>query len=218
MATKEDGLVIGAVWCGTVCRRRCYQKAMAGMSCTRVMQNGRAVCLSARCVWYGAHQRRGGPWLPADGVLSSGPPWDHRGLVWPYQARQPVPRGLYPAGGCAVRCCAVLCCAVRCGVAWRGMASQDGVVWCGMARHLAKARRMPWGLGGTATPASGRGVWVRGLWGEGVGAGGVWHKAWASGCWPLAAPIGLSPLLILTLCGAAGGGCYTPWWGHSGGS
>ena len=29
----------------------------------------------------------------------------------------------------------------------------------------------------------------------------VWHKAWMLGCLPLAAPIGLSPLLILTLCG-----------------
>ena len=32
--------------------------------------------------------------------------------------------------------------------------------------------------------------------------GGVWHKASVSDCLPLAAPIGLSPLLILTLCGA----------------
>ena len=30
---------------------------------------------------------------------------------------------------------------------------------------------------------------------------GSWHKASVSGCLPLAAPIGLSPLLILTLCG-----------------
>ena len=30
---------------------------------------------------------------------------------------------------------------------------------------------------------------------------GVWHKALVSDCLPLAAPIGLSPLLILTLCG-----------------
>ena len=28
-----------------------------------------------------------------------------------------------------------------------------------------------------------------------------WHKASVFGCLPLAAPIGLSPLLILTLCG-----------------
>ena len=34
-----------------------------------------------------------------------------------------------------------------------------------------------------------------GLW------GGVWHKASVSICLPLAAPIGLSPMLILTLCG-----------------
>ena len=32
------------------------------------------------------------------------------------------------------------------------------------------------------------------------GGGGIWHKAWVSDCLPLAAPIGLSPLLILTLC------------------
>ena len=31
--------------------------------------------------------------------------------------------------------------------------------------------------------------------------GGVWHKASVSDCAPLAVPIGLSPLLILTLCG-----------------
>ena len=35
--------------------------------------------------------------------------------------------------------------------------------------------------------------WLRG--------GGGWHKASVSDCLPLAAPIGLSPLLILTLCG-----------------
>ena len=34
------------------------------------------------------------------------------------------------------------------------------------------------------------------------GGGGGWHKASASDCLPLAAPIGLSPLLILTLCGS----------------
>ena len=33
-----------------------------------------------------------------------------------------------------------------------------------------------------------------------LGLGG-WHKASVSGCMPLAVPIGLSPLLILTLCG-----------------
>ena len=32
-------------------------------------------------------------------------------------------------------------------------------------------------------------------------SGGVWHKASVSDCLPLVAPIGLSPLLILTLCG-----------------
>ena len=31
--------------------------------------------------------------------------------------------------------------------------------------------------------------------------GGGWHKASVSDCLPLAVPIGLSPLLILTLCG-----------------
>ena len=33
------------------------------------------------------------------------------------------------------------------------------------------------------------------------GGGGGWHKASVSDCLPLAGPIGLSPLLILTLCG-----------------
>ena len=31
---------------------------------------------------------------------------------------------------------------------------------------------------------------------------GVWHKASVLDCLPLAAPIGLSPLIILTLCGS----------------
>ena len=35
-----------------------------------------------------------------------------------------------------------------------------------------------------------------------VAEGGGWHKASVFGCLPLAAPIGLSPLLILTLCGS----------------
>ena len=37
--------------------------------------------------------------------------------------------------------------------------------------------------------------------GRGGGGGGGWHKASVFDCLPLAAPIGLSPLLILTLCG-----------------
>ena len=37
--------------------------------------------------------------------------------------------------------------------------------------------------------------------GEGGGGGG-WHKALELGCVPLAAPMGLSPLHILTLCGS----------------
>ena len=35
----------------------------------------------------------------------------------------------------------------------------------------------------------------------GRGGGGGWHKASVFGCLPLAVPIGLSPLFILTLCG-----------------
>ena len=35
----------------------------------------------------------------------------------------------------------------------------------------------------------------------GRGGGGGWHEAMALVCLPLAAPIGLSPLLILTPCG-----------------
>jgi hypothetical protein len=34
------------------------------------------------------------------------------------------------------------------------------------------------------------------------GVGGIWHKASSLGCMPLTAPIGLSPLRILTLCGS----------------
>ena len=40
------------------------------------------------------------------------------------------------------------------------------------------------------------------LWMGGQGGGGGWHKALVLDCWPLAVPIGLSPLLILTLCGS----------------
>ena len=43
--------------------------------------------------------------------------------------------------------------------------------------------------------------------------GGGWHKASVSDCLPLAAPIGLSPLLILTLCGPERGGVV--WDSHS---
>ena len=45
---------------------------------------------------------------------------------------------------------------------------------------------------GVAVPAPGRLL---------SGGGGVWHKASVSDCVPLAPPIGLSPPLILTLCG-----------------
>ena len=47
-------------------------------------------------------------------------------------------------------------------------------------------------------PSHGAGAGVGGGWG---GGGGGWHKASVPDCLPLAAPIGLSPPLILTLCG-----------------
>ena len=48
----------------------------------------------------------------------------------------------------------------------------------------------------------------------GGGGGGVWHKASVFGCLPSAAPIGLSPLLILTLCGSEHVfGCVNGWGG-----
>ena len=47
------------------------------------------------------------------------------------------------------------------------------------------------------TRVGAQGVWVGGC----GGGGGGWHKALVSDCLPLVAPIGLSPLLILTLCG-----------------
>ena len=55
--------------------------------------------------------------------------------------------------------------------------------------------------------------------------GGGWHKASVSDCLPLAAPIGLSPLLILTLCGpererGGGGGddTFGVFWSAAGGA
>ena len=39
-------------------------------------------------------------------------------------------------------------------------------------------------------------------WRGGSGGRGGWHKASVLGCLPLAAPIGLLPLLLLTLCGS----------------
>ena len=52
----------------------------------------------------------------------------------------------------------------------------------------------PFGLFGS------RGLSGGGVFGRERGGGG-WHKASVFGCLPLAAPIGLSPLLILTPCG-----------------
>ena len=49
--------------------------------------------------------------------------------------------------------------------------------------------------------ASGSGVGQSFAYKQGGRGGGSWHKASVSDCLPLAAPIGLSPLLILTLCG-----------------
>ena len=59
-----------------------------------------------------------------------------------------------------------------------------------------------------AKSGMGHGAW--GLWWQipqghnsrpSWGGRGAWHKASVSDCLPLATPIGLSPLLILTLCG-----------------
>ena len=47
-----------------------------------------------------------------------------------------------------------------------------------------------------------RDVHSGGVGGGGRGREGYWHKASVSDCLPLAAPIGLSPLLILTPCGS----------------
>ena len=62
-----------------------------------------------------------------------------------------------------------------------------------------------WGLSpcGSASRCHSVRVDVEKGWAQkGWGGGGGWHKASVSGCLPLAAPIGLSPLLILTLCGS----------------
>ena len=57
----------------------------------------------------------------------------------------------------------------------------------------------PWLGRETRAVGSGHHAWALSI---GVGGGGGWHKASVSDCLPLAAPIGLSPLLILTLCGS----------------
>ena len=54
----------------------------------------------------------------------------------------------------------------------------------------------PWQPTGFSPPPLPQGCIRR----RGEGGGG-WHKASVLGCLPLAVPIGLSPLLILTLCG-----------------
>ena len=41
-----------------------------------------------------------------------------------------------------------------------------------------------------------------GTFGRSGGGGGGWHEAMVLVCLPLAAPIGLSPLHLLTLCGS----------------
>ena len=57
------------------------------------------------------------------------------------------------------------------------------------------------GLGGSGGGGGGEGHRQTKQPLQGGGGGGGWHKASVSDCVPLAAPIGLSPLLILTLCG-----------------
>ena len=85
----------------------------------------------------------------------------------------------------------------------------EGVVWLGL---LDRGRvtfadllfGCPWVAFrvGVAFGVLGGGVqrWAGDYWGWARGGGG-WHKASVSDCLPSAAPIGLSPLLILTLCG-----------------
>ena len=59
------------------------------------------------------------------------------------------------------------------------------------------------GRGGPSSPGVTEAVRWRVVTARGNGGwgDGGWHKASVFGCLPLAAPIGLSPLLILTLCG-----------------
>ena len=105
------------------------------------------------------------------------------------------------------------CCCSRRAVAW-GVNMEHWTLPRGARRVRADGRR---GLGGRCV-CVGVGHHVRcavrravcrerprgcqrergGVWGGGEGG---WHKASVSNCLPLAAPIGLSPLLILTLCG-----------------
>ena len=73
----------------------------------------------------------------------------------------------------------------------------------GKVRGLCLCSSLCWDHGpsdvksGTRPPAA----WDKLGAGEGGKGVGGWHKASVSDCLPLAAPIGLSPALILTLCG-----------------
>ena len=66
--------------------------------------------------------------------------------------------------------------------------------------RLYPLRRISAWNGGAVAGAGGSVGWVAGPEG-GEKRGGGWHRASVFGCLPLAAPIGLSPLLILTLRG-----------------
>ena len=79
----------GVVWCGVVCQRCCYQKAMARIALQKKkMQAGRAVCLSAPCVWCVAHLWHGAVtlfgvgWLPSRAALGK----LCRSVLWCYQS------------------------------------------------------------------------------------------------------------------------------------
>ena len=87
--------------------------AMTGMPCIRVMQNGRAVCIDARCVLCVAH-------------LCGGRSHPHS--LW---AQFMVALGTPCCSACWCSCGVVWCGAVRCGVVWCGVV-WCGVVWCGV--------------------------------------------------------------------------------------
>ena len=106
----------GVVWCCVVCRRRCYQKAMAGSEGNgrvypRVQVNGRAVCLSARCVLVCCCTVGTSAQLHWAGAALPTPVHGHTGSIG-----LTAPRVLRCTTStlCAVLHCLVLCTALHC--------------------------------------------------------------------------------------------------------
>ena len=81
---------------------------------------------------------------------------------------------------------------------WLALLACGGAYWPLAFEPSAMTSRHPYYCGGIYRRGGGGYKGRRSVPGT---EGGGWHKASVSDCLPLAAPIGLSPLLILTLCG-----------------